>query len=160
MAVEASSSAASVVGHLITYFAAIGTGFLGGRIKDLVADMSAALNDVDDAASKAEKQLRLHALNQVDNVSLAEVFTARSHLGVILDRQFGRREKSVLDALVLFSDSLDCCDHTATGGLALGCDPTAEITKIRDNQQGLRHALSQTWQGKLAKFLGRKSLEN
>lgn len=146
------------LGHVVTYFSAVGTGFIGGRVKDLVGDINKALADIDEATTLAEQQLRLHALGKEDHDALAKVFTARSNLGTLIDRQFGRRHATILSALSLFSSTLDVCDPSSSSGHPVGQPADVVINNLRAAQQGLRTAICSTGKGRLAKFIGRKSV--
>ncbi|RZJ19088.1 MAG: hypothetical protein EON91_02525 [Brevundimonas sp.] len=148
-----------VGGHVLTYLAAVGTGFLGGRLKDMVADVNSAFDQVDEATSAGEHVLRMHAGSHHSPEAIANVFTLRSHLGVLLDRQFGKRERAIISALTLFSDSLDQCDPSSSGALQLGQDATGAVTAVRDAQQGLRAAIAKTRKAKFAAFVGKRSLD-
>ncbi|WP_295226961.1 hypothetical protein [uncultured Brevundimonas sp.] len=148
-----------LVGHIVTYLSAVGTGFFGGKVKDLVHDVNSALSDIDEAATLAERQLRLHHRGEKDPTGLVGVFTARSNLGLLIDRHFGRRYQNVVSGLATFSTALDKCDPESTDGVAYGCDAEAAIQEVRVAQRILRRAIRATFKGKIARMVGRKAAD-
>lgn len=159
MAEEAAASGLPEwIGHVATYLSAVGTGYVGGRIKDLVTDLNKALADINEATTLGERQLRLHAMGQTDQDGLAKVFTARSNLGDLIDGQFGTSHSGVIAALSMFTSALDVCDPGARVGLQLGQPADQKISELRNAQRSLRRAISGTRKGRLAKFIGRKAV--
>jgi len=139
--------------------AAVGAGgtVIIGRLKDMVLGHTSCLDKIDECANLAERQLRLHGKNQADPVSMVGVFAARSELGIMTERQFGKKNKGILDALGLYSDALDACDPEATVGMKMGGEPQAHIDAVRICQQALRSAFNKSNRGAFAKIVGRKA---
>lgn len=152
---EAGGLIQSWASHILSAGGGAAVTLLLGWTRGTFYDVTECLKKIDQSSSDAERQLHLHARGQCDIAGLTVILTARTDIGIIAQRQFGRRVPRVLTQLELFSEALDSCDPEASNGVPLGGDAEAAVATLRTCQQALRTSINKTVPGRVAKLATR-----
>lgn len=146
------------IGPFLAYIGAVGTTWLGGRLKDLVSNVGELTGKIDEATSKAETILFLRRKGRVEEDAVAALFTLESEIGLLVTGLFGRRTIEINRALELFNSAIDVCDAGASNGCQPGSDTGDAVRCVREAQKNLRSRVLRSRQGWLAKIVGRKAV--